>query len=278
MSHDIHALLELMRRLRAPDGGCPWDREQTFESIAPYTVEEAYEVADAIDRQAMDELRDELGDLLFQVVFHAQMAEEQGHFSFPDVVHAVVEKMTRRHPHVFADEQVGDAEEQTRRWEALKAEERRRKAEEEFESIFDGIARTLPAMQRAEKLQRRAARVGFDWPDICGPINAVIEELDELHAELEQVIACHDGEGKVLMPGADMDAVEDELGDLIFSFVNLARHAGIDPEHALRRANKKFERRFRAIEEELAAQGDTLEGKGLERLEELWAQAKSRVE
>ncbi len=276
MNHDIDALLELMRQLRAPDGGCPWDCEQTFESIAPYTIEEAYEVADAIDREAMDELRDELGDLLFQVVFHAQMAEEQGHFAFPDVVHAVVEKMTRRHPHVFADEQVGGAEEQSRRWEALKAQERKQKTETDFASIFDDIARTLPAMQRAEKLQRRAARVGFDWPDISGPINAVIEELDELHAELDQVVACHDGEGKVLMPGADMDTVEDELGDLMFAFVNLARHAGVDPEHALRRANKKFEQRFRTIEGDLAEQGETLEGKGLEHLQELWSRAKGK--
>jgi MazG family protein len=230
----IDELIQVMARLRDPEQGCPWDREQTFATIAPYTLEEAYEVADAIARQDMAELRDELGDLLFQVVFHAQMAREAGHFAFDDVVRAIVDKMVRRHPHVFADAQVADAAEQTARWEAQKAAERAARAAQQAHSALDGVAVALPALVRAEKIQKRAARAGFDWPDIQGPLAKVREEVDEVAAELQA--------------GAPQAQVAAEIGDLLFAAVNLARHAGIDAETALREATLKFERRFRAVE------------------------------
>ncbi|GAB4289140.1 MAG: nucleoside triphosphate pyrophosphohydrolase [Thiohalomonadaceae bacterium] len=230
----IDELIQVMARLRDPVQGCPWDREQTFATIAPYTLEEAYEVADAIARQDMAELREELGDLLFQVVFHAQMAREAGQFDFNDVVRAIVDKMVRRHPHVFADAQVADAAEQTARWEAQKAAERAARAEQATHSVLDGVAVALPALMRAEKIQKRAARAGFDWPDIAGPLAKVREEVDEVAAELQA--------------GAAPERVAAEVGDLLFAAVNLARHAGVDAETALRNATLKFERRFRAVE------------------------------
>lgn len=258
---DIDALLELMARLRDPEGGCPWDREQTFATVAPYTLEEAYEVADAIERGDLDELRGELGDLLFQVVFHARMAEEQGAFAFGDVVATIVDKMVRRHPHVFGEAEVLTAEEQTTRWEAHKAAERAT-AGEAASSALDGIARALPSLVRADKLQRRAARVGFDWPDI-GPVYAkVAEEVEEVRDELAS--------------GGDAHRVAAEVGDLLFSCVNLARHAGVDPEMALRGANQRFARRFRHVEAAFAARERDLCDASLEELDAEWERAKAK--
>lgn len=255
--HTIDELIALMAALRDPQGGCPWDREQDFATIAPYTIEEAYEVADAIARNDLDGLRDELGDLLFQVVFHARMAEEEGAFAFGDVVTAIVDKMTRRHPHVFGDEEVADAEEQTRAWEAHKAGERR--ARGEHHSLLDGVTLGLPALSRAFKLQKRAARAGFDWPSVYGAIGKVDEELNEVRAELE---------------GDDTEALHSEIGDLLFACVNLARHAGVDAEEALRAANGKFERRFRYLESRLDDEGREVDATSAEELDHLWEEAK----
>lgn len=256
----IEQLLDIMARLRAPEGGCPWDLEQTFATIAPYTVEEAYEVADAIARGDLPDLKEELGDLLFQVVFHARMAEEQDAFAFEDVARAIADKMERRHPHVFGEGPERDAAAQTVSWEATKAAERSEKASRSPASALDGVALALPALMRADKLQGRAARVGFDWPEVRQVLDKIEEEIAELRAEL-------DG-------GGGKDAIEDEVGDLLFALANLARHLGVDPEAALRRGNRKFERRFRAIEAALAAQGRRPEGASLEEMEALWQQAK----
>lgn len=261
MSHrQIGDLITLMATLRDPLRGCPWDRQQTFKTIAPYTLEEAFEVADAIEQNDMTGLREELGDLLFQVVFHARMAEEAGAFAFADVVEAITEKMIRRHPHVFADAEVADAEEQTRRWEAQKAAERSAKSSGET-SLLDGVALGLPALTRAEKLQKRAARAGFDWPEVKGVVAKVHEELQEVERELER---------------GEAEALQGEIGDLLFSVVNLARHSGIDAEHALRAANLKFERRFRAMEKTIAAQGKALSECGLEALDAEWDEVKKQ--
>ena len=249
----IDRLLAVMARLRDPNTGCPWDLEQDFSTIAPYTIEEAYEVADAIERGALDELRDELGDLLFQVVFHARMAEEQGLFDFNAVAAASADKMERRHPHVFGEVSIDDAEQQTRAWEEHKAEERRRKGQD---SLLDGIGRGLPELTRAFKLQKRAARIGFDWPDAGPVLDKLREELAELEAEIQS---------------GDRDAAEDELGDLLFVCTNLARKLELDPGHALRRSNGKFERRFRRME---ALAGERLAAMELDQLEALWQQVK----
>ena len=254
---DISELLNIMRRLRDPQSGCPWDIEQTFHSIAPYTVEEAYEVADAIERQDMNELPEELGDLLFQVVFHAQMAQEQGLFGFEDIVTAISEKLIRRHPHVFGNATIVSAQEQTNAWEEHKARERRQKG---TQSALDGIAKTLPGITRAAKLQKRAAKVGFDWATIEPIFDKLTEEADELKAELAQ--------------NATWDRIEDEIGDLLFTVVNIARHAQIDPELAMRRANAKFEARFKLMEDALQTAGERFEELDIERLENYWAQAK----
>lgn len=241
----IDQLLAIMAQLRHPEQGCPWDMEQTFSTIAPYTIEEAYEVADAIERNDLSALKDELGDLLFQVVFHARMAEEAGHFGFEDVATAISEKMLRRHPHVFGDAEKPD-------WEGLKALEREGKQDD---SALAGIALGLPALLRAEKIQKRAARTGFDWPDAQGAKAKVFEEIAEVEA------------------AADQDAREDEIGDLLFAVVNWARKIDIDPEAALRRANSKFEKRFRAME---SMSGDAFSGLDLEAMEGLWQEAKRR--
>jgi ATP diphosphatase len=232
----IDRLLEIMAALRNPEGGCPWDLEQDFRSIAPYTLEEAYEVADAIERGNLADLREELGDLLLQVVFHAQMAREQGAFDFDEVVQGICEKMVRRHPHVFGDETVESAAAQTLAWERLKAGE---KAARGAGGLLDDVPLALPALARAAKLGRKASRVGFDWPDASGPRRKVDEELAELDHELGQA--------------PDQDAVEAEFGDLLFAMVNYARHLGVDPEAALRRSNEKFRRRFRHVEDRLEA-------------------------
>ncbi len=258
--HSIDRLLTIMQRLRDPDSGCPWDQAQTYKTIVPHTLEEAYEVADAIEREDYAELRDELGDLLFQVVFYAQLAKEEGRFDFEQVAAAIAEKLVRRHPHVFADQKIADAAEQTRHWETLKQEERAAKTSQTQLSILDGIARTLPAMSLANKLQKRAAQVGFDWPDHTGVIDKVHEEL----AELQQA-------------WTDPDRREDEIGDLLFTCVNLARHAGCDPETALRRANQKFESRFRQLEIQCQAQQQQLDQLSAEDLDALWQQVKTNA-
>lgn len=255
----IDALLEIMARLRDPDGGCPWDLEQTYATIAPYTIEEAYEVADAIEQGDMEGLKDELGDILLQVVFHAQMAKEDGTFEFADVVRAICEKMIRRHPHVFGDEEQRNAGSVKGRWEEIKAEEKAAKGTVAG-SILDDVPHALPALSRAVKLQNRAARVGFDWPDTSQVIDKLNEEMLELSAEVAK--------------GGDADRLEDEMGDLLFVYANLARHLKVDPEAALRRANAKFRRRFGRIEEKLAAEGRKPEQSTLEEMDALWNEAK----
>jgi ATP diphosphatase len=253
----IDRLLTIMRTLRAPEGGCPWDREQSFATIAPYTIEEAYEVADAIDHADMTALKDELGDLLFQVVFHAQMASEAGHFGFDDVVAAICDKMIRRHPHVFGQAEARDAAQQTQAWEATKEAERAAKG---TASVLDGVASALPPMTRALKLQARAARVGFDWAQAL----EVADKIDEELAEIKQEI----------IDDAGIDRLEDEMGDLLFACANLARKLTIDPERCLKRANAKFERRFRHIEAELRRVDRTPAQATLDEMEVLWVQAK----
>jgi len=260
---DIKPLLQIMASLRDPDSGCPWDIKQDFSTIAPYTIEEAYEVADAIQRNNMEELRDELGDLLLQVVFHSRMAEEAGHFAFGDVVDAICDKMTRRHPHVFGDETIADSDAQTHAWEEHKERERSQKIQHsETRSILDNIARGLPPLIRAEKLQRRAARIGFDWPDIKGVVEKLEEETFELKAVAQNV--------------QDKQRIQDELGDLLFTCVNLARYTGIDSETALAGANSRFEQRFRLIEQNLSQQGKRLEDVSLEELDALWDEIKRK--
>jgi nucleoside triphosphate diphosphatase len=263
---EIGRLLDIMRSLRDPARGCPWDLQQDFASVAPYTIEEAYEVADAIGRNDMADLRDELGDLLLQVVFHARMAEEAGHFDFGDVVAAISEKMTRRHPHVFGDATVDDAEAQTRAWEAHKRAERAARGDDD--SALAGIPRGLPEWQRALKLQKRAATVGFDWPSITPVIDKLHEEIDEVRAEL----AALGGDEPEEMVRARL---QDEIGDLLFVVANVARHAKVDPGSALRLANAKFERRFRRMEALAIADGGSLAGLDLEQQDALWDRAKA---
>jgi ATP diphosphatase len=266
-SGDIADLLAIMARLRDPDGGCPWDVRQTFATIAPYTIEEAYEVADAIDRNDMSDLRDELGDLLLQVVFHARMAQEQGAFAFADVVAAISDKMLRRHPHVFAGGSVEDVEAQAREWEEHKRRERDAAGHEDG-SALAGIARGLPEWQRALKLQKRAATVGFDWPGPEPVIAKLHEEIDEVRVEFAAV-AADPGDVRA------RDRLEDEIGDLLFVCANVARHAKVDPGSALRRANAKFERRFRAMEALAAADGTPLSVLPLQAQDRYWDRAKA---
>jgi MazG family protein len=250
------AVLDVMAKLRDPNGGCPWDVEQNFRTIAPYTIEEAYEVADAIEREDMPALKEELGDLLFQVAFHARMAEEQGAFDFADVAQALADKMIERHPHVFSTEGDGrTADQQTVAWETLKAEKRAAKG---AASLLDDVAMALPALQRAEKLTKRAARINFDWPTP----EPVLEKLEEELAELKQARA--DG---------DQEHIAEEMGDILFVMANLARKLKVDPEDALRRANAKFTRRFQYIETKLAEQGRT-GPQPLDDMEALWLEAK----
>jgi len=260
----IQRLTQVIAALRNPDGGCPWDLEQTFETIAPYTIEEAYEVAEAIAQRDFVALKDELGDLLLQVVYHGRMAKELGEFSFDDVAEAITEKMIRRHPHVFGTLEIGDAEAQTQAWEEQKATERAAKAAESGarSSALDGVSVAYPALMRAVKLQRRAARVGFDWPETAPVVDKIHEELGELTEE----ISASDVDG---------DRVEDEMGDLLFACVNLARHLGVDPENALRRTNGKFEARFRAVERMLDEDlGIEPSAASLDQMEERWTRAK----
>ena len=257
-------LLAVMAWLRDRQHGCPWDIDQTFRTIAPYTIEEAYEVADAIDRDDMPALKEELGDLLLQVVYHAQMASETGAFAFQDVAQAIADKMVDRHPHVFGDLKITDANAQTVSWEARKAAERAGKNSSAPAGTLDGVARALPALLRAEKLQKRAARVGFDWKEIGPVIDKIEEELGELRAEI--------GAGT-----QDPARVADEMGDVLFAVANLARHCKVDPEAALRSTNDKFERRFRYVEDRLADQGRRPADTTLEEMEALWQEAKGRT-
>lgn len=260
----IDRLLAVMAALRDPRSGCPWDIEQTFDSIAPYTIEEAYEVADAIARRDIDDLKEELGDLLLQVVYHSQMASEEPNaaqrFNFEDVAAAIADKMIRRHPHVFGDATVESAAAQTSAWEEVKAEERRSKGKAERSSLLDDVPLALPALTRAEKLQKRAARGGFDWPAVRPVLEKLDEELGEFKAELAA--------------GAASDRLEDELGDLLFTLANVARHLKIDPEDALRRTNRKFERRFRTIEQALEEDGRVMQETSIDQLEALWQASK----
>ena len=257
-------LLAVMAWLRDRQYGCPWDVDQTFKTIAPYTIEEAYEVADAIERDDMPALKEELGDLLLQVVYHAQIAQEAQAFGFADVAAAIADKMVDRHPHVFADARIDTAEAQTVSWEARKAAERAAKQTAEPTGALDGVARALPALLRAEKIQKRAARVGFDWTETAPVIDKIEEELGELRAEIEA--------GTV-----DQARLAGELGDVLFAVANLARHCKVDPEAALRATNDKFERRFGYIERRLADQGRKPADASLEEMEALWQEAKTRV-
>lgn len=258
---DIARLIDIMAALRTPVTGCPWDLEQDFRSIAPYTVEEAYEVADAIERGDLDDLRDELGDLLLQVVFHARMAQEQGAFAFPDVVTAICDKLVRRHPHVFGDRSALTAEGVTLQWDDIKAAERAAKGVGENTRLLDGVPVSLPALTRAVKLQQKASKVGFDWNNAVHVLDKIREETDEVAAELAA-------------PKLDQEALEAEIGDLLFVVSNLARHANVDPEQALRGANAKFERRFSHIEESLALKGISPLDATLDEMEALWVEAK----
>jgi ATP diphosphatase len=267
-SRDIDRLIAIMAALRTPGTGCPWDLEQNFATIAPYTIEEACEVADAIARHDLSDLRDELGDLLLQVAFHARLAQEKGAFDFGDVVQAITEKLIRRHPHVFApDETRPEVREVNAQWDRIKAEEkaeraaRRGETVEGIESTLAGVPGSLPALMRAHKLQAKASKVGFDWPEIGGTFAKVHEEIDEVADAVTE---------------GDQAAAAEEIGDLLFAVVNLARHAGVEPEGALRAANVKFERRFGAIEAALAAEGKTLAESSLDEMDALWDAAKKR--
>ena len=268
-SKDISRLIEIMAALRDPKTGCPWDIEQNFATIKPYTIEEAYEVADAIEREDMDDLCDELGDLLLQVVFHARMAEEAGEFSFGDVVEAITRKMIRRHPHVFARSDADTADAVKKQWDEIKQAEKRERTErrarrgitEDFKAGFLGsVQRSFPALTEALKLQERAAKVGFDWSAPEPILDKIEEEIDEL---------------RVALRGGDKSKVSDELGDLIFAVVNIGRHVKADPEQALRGTNTKFRRRFNHIEQVLDVEGESLEAASLERMEEIWQAAKA---
>lgn len=277
-STNIQRLIDIMARLRDPDSGCPWDLKQDFGSIVKHTIEEAYEVADTIERQALDELPGELGDLLFQVIFYSQLGKEQGRFDFNQVVDTICEKLIRRHPHVFSDTQFANEQEVHANWENEKAREREQlakarkqlaKARQQLAgeapvSLLDNLPVTLPALTRADKIQKRVARHGFDWPSWHGCVDKIREEIDEVEAELTAESVCD-------------DRVEDELGDLLFAVVNLVRAQKKDPEQVLRRANNKFERRFRAVERRLAELGTSPEEADLQQMDEIWNALKHRV-
>jgi ATP diphosphatase len=263
-SRDISRLIEIMAKLRDPNGGCPWDLEQDFRSIRHYTIEEAYEVADAIEREDFADLREELGDLILQPIYHAQMAQEAGHFDIGDVVYAITEKLIRRHPHVFGDVVSDNATDAQEKWEAIKVKERAAKAErkgDETPSLLDDVPQVLPALMRAEKLTKRAAKVGFDWENMAQVRAKVSEELDEV-AEAEA--------------SGDADAIREEIGDLLFAVSNLARKAGVDPEAALRDANAKFTRRFHYVEARCREDGVAPADAGLERMDGYWNEIRAK--
>lgn len=254
----IERLLGIMQRLRDPQTGCPWDKEQTYATIAPYTLEETYEVLDAISREDFDDLRGELGDLLFQVVFYAQMAQEEGRFDFNDICAAISDKLERRHPHIFGDAQAGNSAEVLERWEQIKTAERAEKAQH---SALDDIPHSLPALMRAHKIQKRCSTVGFDWTTIGPVLDKVYEEIDEVMDEAKQAVV-------------DQARVEEEMGDLLFATVNLSRHLGVKAEVALQKANLKFERRFREVERLVQVRGLEMTGVDLETMETIWQQVK----
>jgi ATP diphosphatase len=262
-SRDVARLIEIMAALRDPVTGCPWDKEQSFASIAPYTVEEAHEVADAIARRDLGDLREELGDLLLQVVYHARLAEEIGAFDFGGVVEAITTKMIRRHPHVFGDDQARSAGAAKGFWEKIKADEKRERGDDGPQELLDGVSVGLPALARAVKLQRKASTVGFDWNDPRRVIEKLREEADEIATELDR------------SPN-EPERLADEVGDLLFVVANLARHVNVDPDQALRQANAKFVSRFGYVETALAADGRTLDDASLEEMEQLWQAAKGR--
>ncbi|ATA19352.1 ATP diphosphatase [Gibbsiella quercinecans] len=256
----LQRLLTIMKKLRDPQTGCPWDRTQTFDSIAPYTLEETYEVLDAIQRQDYDDLRDELGDLLFQVVFYAQMGQEQGLFDFQDICHAISDKLERRHPHIFGDASAADTAAVAARWEKIKTQER---AEKALHSALDDIPQALPALMKAHKIQKRCAAVGFDWNTLGPVVDKVYEEIDEVMHEARQAVV-------------DEKKLEEELGDLLFATVNLTRHLGHKAENALQAANRKFERRFRQVEAIIGQQGMSMNDATLEQMEAAWQQVKQQ--
>ncbi|RTR34545.1 nucleoside triphosphate pyrophosphohydrolase [Shewanella atlantica] len=255
---DMQPLLDIMAKLRDPINGCPWDRAQTFETIVPFTLEEAYEVADTIERMALDELPDELGDLLFQVVFYCQLGKEQGLFDFGDVIEKICTKLTSRHPHVFGELEGASTEQVKESWEKIKANER---SEKELHSVLDNIPLGLPALTRSVKIQKRVARVGFDWAELA-PV------VDKIHEEIAEVL--HEVEQEEVIPSK----VQDEMGDLLFAVVNLSRHLGVEPEQALRQANTKFERRFRGVETLAGQSGKSMQEHSLEELECYWGEIK----
>lgn len=254
-SSDIEQLLSIMAKLRDPKDGCPWDIKQSFDSIVPYTLEEAYEVADAIEKQNWLDVKEELGDLLFQVVFYSQMAKEQDLFDFDEVVAGICEKLTRRHPHVFADKQFASEADVKANWEAKKAKERADKAVDN--SILANVPLAMPALTRADKIQKRCAQFGFDWDSLAPVAEKVVEELDEVMDEYQQVTL-------------DQNRIEEEMGDLLFSVVNLSRHLNVNPERALQKANKKFERRFRKVEKNVLEKGMEISNCSLEQLDQEW--------
>lgn len=260
----IQKLINIMQSLRDPESGCPWDLEQNFQSLIPYTIEEAYEVADAIERNDIDDIKSELGDLLFQVVFYSQLAQEKNAFDFNDVAETISEKLIHRHPHVFSNIKVKNAEEQTKEWEKLKQEERVKRAGEKNASLslLDDVSRTLPSLMRAEKLQKRAAKENFEWPDVKGVMSKIYEEMQEVQAELDEAIL-------------DKQKLEDEIGDLFFSCVNLSRYVNINAEKSLRKANLKFEHRFRALETLAKSKGLKINKMTIDELEKLWKEVKS---
>ena len=259
----IKQLLDIMSALRDPISGCPWDLEQDFQSLIPYTIEETYEVADAIERSDLDDVKNELGDLLFQIIFYSELAEEQQAFNFNDVVQEISDKLIRRHPHVFSNAKVKDAKEQTKEWEKIKQQEREDKANRSLTSIsfLDDVSRTLPSLMRAEKLQKRAAKEGFDWPNIKDVMLKVHEEINEVQQELDAEIQ-------------DKEKIQDEIGDLFFSCINLSRHAGLEAEQCVRKANLKFERRFRALEKLANGRKLQLNEMTVDALEALWQEVK----
>lgn len=257
----VARLLSIMQQLRDPEGGCPWDLQQNFASIVPYTIEEAYEVADAIEQGDMKEVQDELGDLLFQVVFYAQLGKEQGDFDFEAIAKSISDKLVRRHPHVFGEQNSRDAGQVKQQWEQIKQQERRDKGQDNDTSILAHIPAGLAPLVKAEKLQKRCAKVGFDWPEVSQVVDKIHEEIDEVQQELAQAVL-------------NRPAVQEEVGDLLFAVVNLARHLNVNPEQALRQANNKFEQRFRGVEQILRQQALPVEQASLEQMEAAWQQVK----
>ena len=269
MSNSIDSLLKIMQQLRDPKDGCPWDIKQTFDSIVPHTIEEVYEVVDAIEQKDFNELKGELGDLLFQVVFYAQMAKEQGHFEFNDIIDTLNEKLVRRHPHVFTDKQFADETAIHKNWEAEKEKERAAKANQinQAESVLDNIPKTLPALNRAYKIQKRCANVGFDWRELKPVVAKIHEEIDEVLVEVRR---------NDLTETEKQARIEDELGDLLFANVNLVRHLKANPEQVLRQANLKFEKRFQLVEQEVVKQGKRFRDCSLDELDTIWSEVKKR--